>query len=178
MALISQIRQIGKRGPGRTKFVLAGPRGVRRGAVLRRQHDHAGDLGALGGRGDEDDLVLDGRLVIPITVTIIVLLFRDPAAAAPAPSGACSGRSCSSGSRPSPSLGIRGITMHPEVLEALSPSYAFDFLFQQRIDRLLRARPPWCWRSPGSRRSTPTWVTSGAPRSPAPGCCSSSRRAS
>ena len=26
-------------------------------------------------------------------------------------------------------LGIRGITMHPEVLKALSPSYAFDFLF-------------------------------------------------
>jgi K+ transporter len=26
-------------------------------------------------------------------------------------------------------LGIRGISMHPEVLKALSPSYAFDFLF-------------------------------------------------
>jgi KUP system potassium uptake protein len=26
-------------------------------------------------------------------------------------------------------LGIRGISMHPEVLEALSPTYAFDFLF-------------------------------------------------
>ena len=27
-------------------------------------------------------------------------------------------------------LGIRGITMHPEVLKALSPSYAFELLFQ------------------------------------------------
>ena len=26
-------------------------------------------------------------------------------------------------------LGIRGITMHPEVLKALSPTYAIDFLF-------------------------------------------------
>ena len=30
--------------------------GFRRGAVLRRQHDHPGDLGALGGRGARDRL--------------------------------------------------------------------------------------------------------------------------
>src|SRR4051812_22587882 len=27
-------------------------------------------------------------------------------------------------------LGIRGITMHPEVLKALSPTYGFDLLFR------------------------------------------------
>ncbi len=50
-------------------------RGARRGAVLWRCGDHAGHLGALGGRGTK--LVAPGlhAFVIPLTVAIIVALF-------------------------------------------------------------------------------------------------------
>ena len=59
--------------------------------------------------------------------------------------------------------------MHPEVLKALSPSYAFDFLFHSGSTGFFpRLRGPRDHR--GARRSTPTWATSGGLRSLAPGC--------
>ena len=45
MALIALIRRRGVPGGRRAKAVLAGARALRRLAVLRRQHDHPGDLG-------------------------------------------------------------------------------------------------------------------------------------
>ena len=51
MALITLIRRGGHAAAPRTKVVLAGARHLRRLALLRRQHDHAGDLGAVRGRG-------------------------------------------------------------------------------------------------------------------------------
>jgi KUP system potassium uptake protein len=51
----------------------AGP--VRRRAVLRRQHDHPGDIGALGGGGLQ--LAFDGieHWVVPLSVVVLVALF-------------------------------------------------------------------------------------------------------
>ena len=50
-------------------------RRVRGVALLRRQHDHPGDLGALGGRGVKVVAPSLSDLVVPITAVIIVLLF-------------------------------------------------------------------------------------------------------
>ena len=47
-------------------------------------------------------------------------------------------------------LGIRGITMHPEVLEALSPTLRHRLPLRQRVDRASSRSPPWSWRSPGA----------------------------
>jgi hypothetical protein len=51
-------------------------RDVRGGAVLRRQHDHAGDLGALGRRGPvgREPTVFD-PFVVPITIVVLIGLF-------------------------------------------------------------------------------------------------------
>src|SRR5581483_2481108 len=54
-----------KRGLGGREVRARRRRGLRGGAVLRRQHDHAGDLGDVGGRGHQDDLLLDGQLRDP-----------------------------------------------------------------------------------------------------------------
>ena len=44
---------LGQRATGPAKLVLAGARRARRLDVHRRFHDHAGDLGAVGGRGSQ-----------------------------------------------------------------------------------------------------------------------------
>ena len=50
-------------------------RRVRDRAVLRRQHDHAGDLGAVGGRGPDHGQAGFAPYVIPIAIGILVGLF-------------------------------------------------------------------------------------------------------
>ena len=67
--------------------------------------------------------------VVPITVTIIVLLFLLQRLGSGAV-GRVFGPVMLVWFATIAVLGIRGITMHPEVLKALSPSYAFDLLFQ------------------------------------------------
>ena len=66
--------------------------------------------------------------VVPITVTIIVLLFILQRLGSGAV-GRLFGPIMLVWFATIAALGIRGISMHPEVLKALSPSYAFDFLF-------------------------------------------------
>ena len=48
---------------------------LRRLAVLRRQHDHPGDLGAVRGRGPQGRRAVAADLVVPITAVIIIVLF-------------------------------------------------------------------------------------------------------
>src|SRR5882757_2191929 len=67
-------------------------------------------------------------LVVPITVTIIIGLFLVQRLGSGAV-GRVFGPVMLVWFATIGALGIRGITMHPEVLKALSPSYAFDFLF-------------------------------------------------
>ena len=128
MALISQVRQIGEGVQGRVKFLLAGL-GVFGAALFFGDSMITPAMSVLSAvEGTESISSSMGSLVIPITVTIIVVLF------------AIQHRGTGSVGRvfgpimlvwfaTIAALGIRGISMHPEVLKALSPSYAFDFLF-------------------------------------------------
>jgi KUP system potassium uptake protein len=128
MALISQIRQIGEGVQGRIKFLLAGL-GVFGAALFFGDSMITPAISVLSAvEGTETISSSMGSLVIPITVAIIVVLF------------AIQHRGTGSVGRvfgpimlvwfaTIAALGIRGISMHPEVLKALSPSYAFDFLF-------------------------------------------------
>jgi KUP system potassium uptake protein len=128
MALISQIRQLGEKLRGRTKFLLAGL-GVFGAALFFGDSMITPAISVLSAvEGTKTISSSMGSYVVPITLTIIVLLF----AAQRFGSGAV-------GRLFGPVmvvwfvtiavLGIRGITMHPEVLRALSPSYAWDMLF-------------------------------------------------
>jgi KUP system potassium uptake protein len=128
MALISQIRQIGEGVQGRIKFLLAGL-GVFGAALFFGDSMITPAISVLSAvEGTETISSSMGSLVVPITVAIIVVLF------------AIQHRGTGSVGRvfgpimlvwfaTIAALGIRGISMHPEVLKALSPSYAFDFLF-------------------------------------------------
>jgi KUP system potassium uptake protein len=114
-------------------------------------------------------------LIVPITAVIIVVMFAFQRVGTAAVGrlfgpvmiiwflaiGAC---------------GIAGIVDHPEILRALSPTYALSFLVgtsRSRSSRWTR----WCWRRPARRRCMPTWATSGARRSPEPGLSWCSRHA-
>jgi KUP system potassium uptake protein len=128
MALISQVRQIGGRLQGRIKFLLAGL-GVFGAALFFGDSMITPAISVLSAvEGTETISSSMEGLVIPITVTIIMVLF------------AIQHRGTGSVGRvfgpimlvwfaTIAALGIRGISMQPEVLKALSPSYAFDFLF-------------------------------------------------
>ena len=127
MALITLLRRWGGDARGRRRRAAGRAGHLRRRAVLRRQHDHTGDLGAVGGRGVKVVEPALDELVVPITAVIIVLLFavqrRGTAAVGRlfgpvmivwfVAIGAC---------------GVAGIVPHPEILKALSPTYAVGFL--------------------------------------------------
>ena len=60
----------------RTRWYRHHARHLRRVDVLRRQHDHARDLGALGGRGPRDRHArASAHWVIPLTIAILTALF-------------------------------------------------------------------------------------------------------
>ena len=56
-------------------------------------------------------------------------------------------------------LGLHAIAGHPAVLAAVDPRYAIG-LFQMPVRRPSWRWAPSCWRSPGRKRSTPTWAIS------------------
>jgi KUP system potassium uptake protein len=127
MALISQVRQIGDGVKGRTKFVLAGL-GVFGAALFFSDSMITPAISVLSAvEGTETIESSMDSWIVPITVAIIVLLF----AAQRLGSGSVGrffGPVMLVWFTTIAVLGVRGITMHPEVLKALSPSYAFDFL--------------------------------------------------
>ena len=124
-------------------------RHVRGSAVLRRRHDHAGHLGAVGGRRpggrnaaaaalrDPDHAGRDHRAV-PV-----------PADWAPATSARSSGRSWWCGSRSSRCSASSTSRSHPSVLAALSPHLRRAVFRGQRLDRL---PGPGCGGAGGDRR--------------------------
>jgi KUP system potassium uptake protein len=127
MALISQIRQIGA-VRGRTKFLLAGL-GVFGAALFFGDSMITPAISVLSAvEGTKTIASSMDSFVVPITVTIIVLLFMLQRLGSAAV-GRMFGPVMLVWFATIAVLGIRGITMHPEVLKALSPSYAFDFLF-------------------------------------------------
>ena len=128
MALVSQIRQIGDRVSGRTKFLFAGL-GVFGAALFFGDSMITPAISVLsaveGMKMIEPSL---DSLVVPITATIIVVLFATQQLGTGAV-GRMFGPIMLVWFTTIAILGIRGITIHPEVLKALSPTYALDFLF-------------------------------------------------
>jgi KUP system potassium uptake protein len=128
MALISQVRKLGQEVPWRAKFVLASL-GVFGAALFFGDSMITPAISVLSAvEGTKTISSSMDDFVIPITVAIIVLLFavqhRGTAAL-----GRVNGPIMFAWFGTIAVLGIRGISMHPEVLEALSPTYALDFLF-------------------------------------------------
>ncbi len=75
LALMALAQRVCRRPAGARARCRAG-RHRRRLPVLRRRRDHAGDLGALGGRGAGGHLAPVCRpFVLPISAVVIVLLF-------------------------------------------------------------------------------------------------------
>ncbi len=128
MALISQIRQIGSGLQGRTKFLLAGL-GVFGAALFFGDSMITPAISVLSAvEGTKTISSSMDSLVIPITVTIIVILFAIQRLGTGFV-GRLFGPIMLVWFVTIAVLGIRGIGMHPEVLKALSPTYAYDFLF-------------------------------------------------
>src|SRR4029079_3535706 len=126
MALISQIRQIGDRVTGRTKFLLASI-GVFGAALFFGDSMITPAISVLSAvEGTKTISSSMDSFVVPITLTIVVALFaiqRRGTGSVARMFGLIMLVWCTTIA----ALGIRGISMHPEVLKALSPSYAFDF---------------------------------------------------
>ena len=147
----------------------------RPGAVLRRRADHARDLGALGGRGAGDRHAGARPYVLPLAVVraggavpdpeprhglrrrlfgpVMLVWFAVLARPRPRPDRAGTRTCCARWTRAtaSPCSGTSA---------------------GGRSWRWVRS----CWRSPGPRRSTPTWATSAGCRSASPGSASCCRR--
>jgi KUP system potassium uptake protein len=128
MALISQIRQIGREAPAQVKFVLAGL-GVFGAALFFCDSMITPAISVLSAvEGTETISSSMSDAVIPITLAIIVVLFAVQRFGS-ASVARLFGPIMLVWFTTIAALGIRGISMHPDVLEALSPTYAVDFLF-------------------------------------------------
>ena len=149
----------------RAVIVLLGM--VGRGAVLWRRDHHAGDLGALGGRGPEARHA-GLRALRPASQP------RDPGR----PLRGAEPRHGARGGLVRPDHGrlvrahgarrLRHIADDPSILAAISPTYGCRFLVHHGMAACWRSGP-CSWPSPAPRRSMPTWAISAAARSRPPG---------
>jgi KUP system potassium uptake protein len=127
MALISQVRELGGRVQGRTKFLLAGL-GVFGAALFFGDSMITPAISVLSAvEGTKTIASGMDSFIVPITVVIITGLFAVQMFGSGAV-GRLFGPIMLVWFATIAVLGIRGITMHPEVLKALSPSYGFDFI--------------------------------------------------
>ena len=128
MALISLIRQLGDGVKARSKFILAGL-GVFGAALFFGDSMITPAISVLSAvEGTKTVASGMGPYVVPITVVIIIGLFSLQMLGSGAV-GRLFGPVMLVWFTTIAVLGVRGITMHPEVLKALSPTYAYDFLF-------------------------------------------------
>ena len=128
MALISQIRKVAGQVSARRKFVLAGV-GVFGAGLFFGDSMVTPAISVLSAvEGTETIEPSLDTFVIPITVTILILLFMLQRLGSGAV-GRLFGPVMVVWFATVAALGIRGIAMHPAVLKALSPTYAYDFLF-------------------------------------------------
>jgi KUP system potassium uptake protein len=128
MALIALVRHIRVGVSERTKFLLAGL-GVFGAALFFGDSVITPAISVLSAvEGTKTIAPSMGSFVVPITAVIIVLLFMAQRLGTGAV-GRVFGPIMIVWFSTISVLGIRGIALHPEVLKALSPTYAFDFLF-------------------------------------------------
>jgi KUP system potassium uptake protein len=128
MALISQIRKIGGGASSRGKLLLAGL-GVFGAALFFGDGMVTPAISVLSAvEGMETIEPSLDALVVPLAATILVLLFVVQRVGS-GTVGRLFGPIMLLWFLTVAALGIRGIAMHPGVLEALSPTYAFEFLF-------------------------------------------------
>jgi KUP system potassium uptake protein len=128
MALISQVRKLKDRVPTRRKVALAGL-GVFGAALFFGDSMITPAISVLSAvEGTKTIEPAMHSFVLPITVAIIVALFAVQMLGS-GRVGRLFGPIMLIWFVTIAVLGIRGITMHPSVLKAISPSYAFDFLF-------------------------------------------------
>jgi KUP system potassium uptake protein len=126
MALISQVRQT--QVTGKTKFLLGGL-GVFGASLFFSDSMITPAISVLSAvEGTKTISSSMDSFVIPITVTIIIGLFVAQRLGSGAV-GRVFGPIMLVWFATIGVLGVRGITMHPEVLQALSPTYALDLLF-------------------------------------------------
>jgi KUP system potassium uptake protein len=126
MALISQIRKIGDL-PRRRKILLSGL-GVFGAALFFGDSMITPAISVLSAvEGTKTIEPSMDQFVVPITVAILLALFALQAMGSGSV-GRIFGPVMLIWFTTIGVLGIRGITMHPEVLKALSPTYAVDFL--------------------------------------------------
>ena len=168
MALISLVMRAAMRSTG-GKLGARRARHLRRLAVLRRRHDHAGDLRA---RRAVEGLEVATPSLEPTTwcrsrSSILTACSRS-SATAPARSARCSGRSWWSGSRCSRCSGSpRSSTTRRSCARCRRPTRSSSSSNEPGMASSRSA--PSCSRSRAPRRSTPTWATSAGGRSAAPG---------
>jgi KUP system potassium uptake protein len=127
MALVAQVGRIGAQVGGQTKFLLASL-GVVGAALFLGDSMITPAISVLSAvEGTETVEPSMDSFVVPITVTILVLLFLLQKRGS-GDVGRVFGPVMLVWFGTIAVLGIRGISMHPEVLEALSPTYGFEFL--------------------------------------------------
>ncbi len=152
----------------------AHPRPLRRRAALRRRHDHAGDLGALGGRGPRRSRPRSSRRTSCRSPSPSSSSSSSSRAAAPAASARSSGRSSSSGSSSSASLGLYRHRRAAERPGGGEPAVGAALLRPRTAGTASSCSARCSSSSPAARRSTPTWGTSASGRSASAGsrwCC-------
>ena len=162
MALITLLRRLGVPTRPTHRDDAGRARDLRRRAVLRRQHDHPGDLGAVRGRGPQGRRPRSSTIwIVPITAVIIVVLFavqrlgtaRGRPALRAGDDRLVPRRSARAASTASPSI-PRSCRRCRRPTRSSSSSATST----SRSSRWPRS----CSPSPAPRRSTPTWATSAA----------------
>jgi KUP system potassium uptake protein len=128
MALIAQVRRVRDKADTRTRYLLAGL-GLFGAALFFGDSMITPAISVLSAvEGTEAVEPSLDHLVIPITAAILVALFAIQSRGTGAV-GRMFGPVMLVWFATIAVLGIHGITLHPEVLKALSPEHAVDFLF-------------------------------------------------
>ena len=152
-------------------------RDLRRVAVLRRRDDHAGDLGALGGRGPRGGGAVAGAASSSRSrssiLTVLFAIQRFGTGAVGRAFGPVMGDVVRG---PGASSGLGKVVAAPRDPARALADLRDQLLRRPRPHRVHRARLGRARRHRAPRRCTPTWATSAAARSGARGSPSSSRR--
>jgi KUP system potassium uptake protein len=128
MALIAQVRRVRDKADTRTRYLLVGL-GLFGAALFFGDSMITPAISVLSAvEGTEAVEPSLDHLVIPITATILVALFAIQSRGTGAV-GRMFGPVMLVWFATIAVLGIHGVTLHPEVLKALSPEHAVDFLF-------------------------------------------------